>query len=141
MNFWTCGGDDTHAPQNGNWPGDNVTQTKSVAGKNWFYKTFTLNSDDDFVNFVFSTGNGSPQTVDIENVRTDKFFLIVNEQEGGKYKVSDVTGDTGIPVFTTPTSPSSSYIFTLDGRRVNTTTTDGLPRGIYVKDGKKIVVK
>ena len=141
MNFWTWGGDDTHAPQNGNWPGDNVTQTKSVAGKNWFYKTFTLNSDDDFVNFVFSTGNGSPQTVDIENVRTDKFFLIVNEQEGGKYKVSDVTGDTGIPVFTTPASPSSSYIFTLDGRRVNTTTTDGLPRGIYVKDGKKIVVK
>ncbi|MBQ4445593.1 MAG: chitobiase/beta-hexosaminidase C-terminal domain-containing protein, partial [Prevotella sp.] len=71
VNFWTWGGDGSHAPTNSNWPGDRVTATKTVNDKTWYYKSFTLNSDDDLVNFVFSTNSGSPQTVDINNVTTD----------------------------------------------------------------------
>jgi alpha-amylase len=141
MNYWTWGGDDTHAPKNGTWPGDRITQTKSVNGKNWFYKTFTLNSADDFVNFVFSTGTGSPQTVDVENVREDKFFEVLNQQSGNKYQVADVTVETGIEQPERDLQPArQAAVYTLDGRQVRRgTSLDGLPRGVYVVNGRKVV--
>lgn len=37
--------------------------------------------------------------------------------------------------------PTSAAIYTLDGRRVNATSTKGLPAGVYVVDGKKTIVK
>ena len=141
MNYWTWGGDDTHAPKNGAWPGDRITQTKSVNGKNWFYKTYTLNSVDDFVNFVFSTGTGSPQTVDVENVREDKFFEVLNQQSGNKYQVADVTVETGIEQPERDLQPArQAAVYTLDGRQVRRgTSLDGLPRGVYVVNGRKVV--
>lgn len=93
MNYWTWGGDNTHAPTiNTTWPGDPVTATVTVGGKSWFKKTFTINSQADFVNFVFND-NGFPQTVDIENIRTDKYFEILTTTEvgTGKHYVDDVT--------------------------------------------------
>ena len=92
VNFWTWGGDGSHAPKNGNWPGDKVTTTTEAGGKKWFTQTYTINEDYDAVSFVFSTGSGSPQTVDITNVTTDKFFEISNTKNSeGKYLVNDVT--------------------------------------------------
>ena len=67
VNFWSWGGDGTHSPVNGSWPGDNVT-TQSRGRQAWYYQTYTMNSSDDCVCFVFSTASGSPQTVDVNNV-------------------------------------------------------------------------
>ena len=136
VNFWTWGGDDSHAPANSSWPGDKVTTTTSIGGKNWYSKQYTINGNDDFVNFVFSTGSGSPQTVDINNISTDKFFEISTQKDGSKYLVNDVSSQyTAIrPVFATESA--SSAIYTLDGRRVN-----NLKRGIYIRGGKKVVIK
>ena len=141
MNFWTWGGDDSHGPKNGSWPGDRISDTKSVNGKTWFFKSFTLNSDEDFVNFVFSTGSGSPQTVDVENVREDKFFEILSEKDGSKHRVADVTVETGISQpERDATTPSRAAIYTLDGRQVRLgTSLDGLPKSIYVVNGRKVV--
>ena len=141
MNFWTWGGDDSHGPKNGAWPGDRISDTKSVNGKTWFFKSFTLNSDEDFVNFVFSTGSGSPQTVDVENVREDKFFEILSAKDGSKHRVADVTVETGISQpERDATTPSRAAIYTLDGRQVRLgTSLDGLPKGIYVVNGRKVV--
>ncbi len=141
MNFWTWGGDDSHGPKNGLWPGDRISDTKSVNGKTWFFKSFTLNSDEDFVNFVFSTGSGSPQTVDVENVREDKFFEILSAKDGSKHRVADVTVETGISQpERDATTPSRAAIYTLDGRQVRLgTSLDGLPKGIYVVNGRKVV--
>ena len=141
MNFWTWGGDDSHGPKNGSWPGDRISDTKSVNGKTWFFKSFTLNSDEDFVNFVFSTGSGSPQTVDVENVREDKFFEILSAKDGSKHRVADVTVETGISQpERDATTPSRAAIYTLDGRQVRLgTSLDGLPKGIYVVNGRKVV--
>ena len=145
VNFWTWGGDDTHAPQHASWPGDRITDTKTINGKKWYYKTFTLNSDDDFVNFVFSTGSGSPQTVDIENVRSDRFFEISTEKSGDKHKVNDVTGTTGVDIveWMAPSSSARpSGVYSLDGQLVRQgTSTSQLPRGIYVVNGRKVVVR
>ena len=92
VNFWTWGGDGSHAPKNGNWPGDKMTTTTEVGGKKWYTQTYTINEDYDAVSFVFSTGSGSPQTVDVSNVTTDKFFEISNTKNSdGKYLVNDVT--------------------------------------------------
>ena len=92
VNFWTWGGDGSHAPKNGNWPGDKLTTTTEIGGKKWYTQTYTINEDYDAVSFVFSTGSGSPQTVDVTNVTTDKFFEIsTTKNSEGKFLVDDVT--------------------------------------------------
>ena len=141
VNFWTWGGDGSHAPTNSNWPGDHVTATKTVNDKTWYYKSFTLNSDDDLVNFVFSTNSGSPQTVDINNVTTDKYFEISTTQTDGKYTVNDVTETvTGINEIESATPYLNNKIYTIDGRVVRDHyDLNTLPHGIYIYKGKKIV--
>lgn len=91
VNFWTWGGDGSHAPKNDRWPGDKITTTTEVDGKKWYTQTYTINEDYDAVSFVFSTGSGSPQTVDVTNITTDKFFEVSTSKEGDKYQVIDVT--------------------------------------------------
>ena len=143
VNFWTWGGDGSHAPKNGNWPGDKVTTTTEVGGKQWYTQTYTINDEVDAVSFVFSTGSGSPQTVDVTNVTTDKFFEISTSKEGDKYLVNDVTENysSGISAMYSD-SDSNGMIYTLDGRLVRK---DGkfesLPKGIYIVNKKKIIVK
>ena len=147
VNYWTWGGDGTHTPTNTSWPGDKVTATKTVNSKTWFYKTFSINKADDYVNFVFSTGSGSPQTVDISNVNRDSYFEISTEMDGAKYKVNDVTNTiTGINNIAAGDAGTSCNVYTLDGRLVRGASTTsnalkGLSKGIYIVDNKKYVVK
>ncbi len=137
VNFWTWGGDDSHAPANKSWPGDKVTSTTTVQGKQWYAKQYTIHGDDDFVNFVFSTGSGSPQTIDINDVADDKFFEISTEKEGTKHKVNDVTSSyTGIEAITVMPDCQSAKIYTIDGREVTTP-----KRGIYIVNKKKVVIR
>ena len=147
VNYWTWGGDGTHTPTNTSWPGDKVTATKTVNSKTWFYKTFSINKADDYVNFVFSTGSGSPQTVDISNVNRDSYFEISTEMDGAKYKVNDVTNTiTGINNIAAGDAGTSCNVYTLDGRLVRGASTTsnalkGLSKGIYIVNNKKYVVK
>ena len=137
VNFWTWGGDDTHAPQAGNWPGDKVSSTTTIGGKQWFAKQYTITGDDDFVNFVFSTGTGSPQTVDINNIKNTTFFEISDQQQSGKYLVNDVSGSyTDIREVRGQMADGRSTIYDLQGRRVS-----NMQRGIYIVNGKKVVIK
>lgn len=149
MNYWTWS-DFGHEPTNRSWPGDRITATKQVDGETWYYKEFTLTSEDDYVNFVFSNGSGSPQSVDINNVKTDKFFVIRNEKDGsGHYYVDDVTPTTGIDYLRSTSTPQRSTlrVYSIDGRLVRTMPAgtaesdalNTLPRGIYVVNGKKVV--
>lgn len=153
VNFWSWGGDGTHSPVNGSWPGDNVTTTKTVGGKTWYYQTYTMNSSDDCVCFVFSTASGSPQTVDVNNVSKDSYFEISSTSEGGKYKVDDVTDkyatSIGGIVADKAEVRTSAGVYTIDGRLVRHTSggatadeaVSGLAKGLYIVNGKKVVVK
>ena len=144
VNFWTWGGDGSHAPKNGNWPGDKMTSTTEVGGKQWYTQSYTINEDYDAVSFVFSTGSGSPQTVDVTNVTTDKFFEIsATKNSEGKYLVDDVTENysSGIsPVFTE--TIDNGKVYSLDGclMRTDGNTTD-LPKGIYIVGKRKVVIR
>lgn len=153
VNFWSWGGDGTHSPVNGSWPGDNVTTTKTVGGKTWYYQIYTMNSSDDCVCFVFSTASGSPQTVDVNNVSKDSYFEISSTSEGGKYKVDDVTDkyatSIGGIVADKAEVRTSAGVYTIDGRLVRHTSggatadeaVSGLAKGLYIVNGKKVVVK
>ena len=138
VNFWTWGGDESHSPSNKNWPGDKVSTTVSVDGKNWFKKTFTINNPDDYVNFVFSTGSGSPgspQTVNVNDIRETTYFEISAATEGGKNLVNVVS--TGIKEQLNPIAEGGNdAIYDLQGRRVEHPT-----HGIYIRNGKKYVVR
>ena len=143
VNFWTWGGDGSHAPKNGNWPGDQVTSTTEIGGKKWYTQTYTINEEYDAVSFVFSTSTGSPQTVDVTNVTTDKFFEISASKDGSKHLVNDVTASyiSGISPLTFETV-GSDKVYTLDGRQVRTNgRADSLPKGIYIIGKRKVVVR
>lgn len=149
MNYWTWS-DFGHAPTNTSWPGDRITDTKQVDGKTWYYKDFTLTSEDDYVNFVFSSGKGSPQSVDVENVNATKFFVIRNEKNAqGHYLIDDVSSASSVECINTVTDNQSSplNVYTTDGRLLRrlpagTSESDALnslPRGMYIVNGKKLV--
>ena len=137
VNFWSWGGDDSHSPVNKNWPGDKVSTTTAIGGKQWYAKEFTINGSDDFVNLVFSTGSGSPQTVDINNVTTTKFYEVSTQKDGDKHLVTDVTGSyTDIREVRGNMADGSNDIYDLQGRKVTQ-----MQRGIYIINGKKVVIK
>ncbi len=149
MNYWTWS-DFGHEPTNRSWPGDRITATKQVDGYTWYYKEYTLTSEDDYVNFVFSNGEGSPQSVDVNNVKETKFFVIRNEKDGkGKYYVDDVTPTSGIDYLRSTLNPQRAAlnVYSIDGRLVRTMPAgasesdalNSLPRGIYIVNGKKVV--
>ena len=152
MNVWSWGGDGTHAPAASSWPGDKVTTTESTGGKTWYTMSYTMNSKDDYVNFVFNTQNGSTQTENVQNVNKTSYFIISTEKDSqGHYKVTDATADyaSAISAISSDagTGNRSTMVTTIDGRCVRRFSTSvsaseataGLPSGIYIVDGKKIV--
>ncbi len=148
INFWTWGGDGSHSPSKTSWPGDKVTTSTTIDGKKWFYKNFTINSEDDAVCFVFSTGSGSPQTVDVNDINKDTFFEISTDQTDGKYLVNTVAAE--IPeIVVREEYPNHLDIYSINGMLVRKAVSSknmeevvsSLPKGIYIVNGKKISVK
>lgn len=148
MNYHSWG---TQAEYSTDWPGKKIETTTEIGGKTWYYNTYRISSSCDMVNFVFSTGTGSPQTVDVVNVNTDKYFEISTEQSGGKNLVNDVTDQypagIGGVYAGTQERPDNMNVYTIDGRLVRSLGTcvttsealDGLEKGIYIVGGKKVV--
>jgi len=149
VNFWSWGGNETHSPQNAKWPGDAITNTKVVDGKTWYYNTYRISSDDDYVQFVFSTDTGSPQTVDSKEITADTYFEICSDKEGDKYTLKDVTSTyapTGIQNISDGDISQPAAVYTLDGRFIRKAMNiqealSGLPKGVYVIKGKKFILK
>ena len=143
FNFWAwCDSPNENLTASGNWPGDKVTQSKEIEGKKWFYQTYKIKSKSYMVSFVFSTGTGSPQTVDFANINKDTYLEIQNEKDGAKYKIKDVTADmpsTGIshPIIDNNAQNDPSW-YTLSGMKM---TKKPSQAGIYIHQGKKQVIR
>ena len=145
FNFWAwCEKPDENLTATNKWPGDKVTQCKEIEGKKWYYQTYKIKSKDYKVSFVFSTGTGTPQTVDFTDINKDTYLEVLNEKNNeGHYKIKDVTADmptTGItdaPVIDKTTSTNNAW-YTLDGMKMNQKPQQ---TGIYIHQGKKIVIK
>ncbi len=145
FNFWAwCEKPDENLTATKTWPGDKITQCKEIEGKKWYYQTYKIKSKDYKVSFVFSTGIGTPQTVDFTDINKDTYLEVLNEKNNeGHYKIKDVTADmptTGItaaPTIDKETSTNNAW-YTLDGMKMNQKPQQ---TGIYIHQGKKIVIK
>ena len=145
FNFWAwCDKPDENLTTTKKWPGDKVTQCKEIKGKKWYYQTYKIKSKDYKVSFVFSTGTGTPQTVDFTDINKDTYLEVLTEKNNeGHYKIKDVTADmptTGItaaPTIDKETSTNNAW-YTLDGMKMNQKPQQ---TGIYIHQGKKIVIR
>ena len=152
MNVWSWGGDGSHATTATAWPGDKMTTTQELGGKQWYTLTYTMNTNDDYVNFVFNANDGKDQTENVQNVNQTSFFEITAaKDENGHRKVQNVTSQY-VSAISTPvcdnaaTTLPQTLVTSLDGRTIRrftthvpaTNATQGLPHGIYIVDGKKI---
>ena len=76
------------------WPGEKMTETKTIGGKTWYYKEVCIDNANEVVNVIFnSTGTDKPQTVDITGLTSTAYFEIETSKEGKKNKVKDVTAE------------------------------------------------
>ena len=75
------------------WPGEKMTETKTIGGKTWYYKEVSIDNANELVNVIFNNGKDKPQTVDIIGLTSTAYFEIEASKEGKKYKVKDVTAE------------------------------------------------
>ena len=143
LNFWAwCESPNENLTVKGSWPGDKMTQYKEIEGKKWFYQTYKIKSKNYMVSFVFSTGTGSPQTVDFTHINKDTYLEVQNEKNNGKYTIKDVTANmpsTGIssPIIDNTPSKNNAW-YTLSGMKL---TKKPSQAGIYIHQGKKQVIR
>lgn len=138
INFYSWG---TNSKNNSAaWPGDRITTTETANGKTWYCKEYYIDSKNDLVNFVFSTGTGSPQTIDKTGVNKTAYFEISTTMSNGKHTINDVTKDmtSGISAPSFRTSHDDSGWYGIDGRRYDKRPAN---RGLYIYQGKKYVIK
>lgn len=124
------------------WPGTLVTATETIDGKKWYCMEFNITEKDEIVNIIFNQGSGKSQTVDITAGNSTKYYKITNKQSGAKYTCDDVTADmptTGIasPI-TEQTAQKDNAWYTLSGMKMMQKPSQA---GIYIHQGKKIVIK
>ena len=78
---------------NSDWPGEEMTETKTIGGKTWYYKEVSIDNANELVNVIFNNGTDKPQTVDITGLTCTAYFEIETSKEGKKNKVKDVTAE------------------------------------------------
>lgn len=142
VNFWAWEDQSgENLTTSGKWPGDAVTATKTIEGKKWYYKTYRIAERGNMISFVFNTGSGNQQTIDVYDLKKDTYIEISNEKDSQKhYTIKDVTDlmSTGINIQTVDKQNLSTIWYDLQGRRYNQRPT--LP-GVYINGGKKIMIR
>ncbi len=147
--FYAWANDGKNTQLNGAWPGKAVTDTKMIDNEKWYFKSFEVTADSRSFNIIFNKGSNADQTVDIGPVSEDAYFVVSADKTNGKFTVEDVTAATSI---LSPTTTSSSVarpftVHALNGQLLRTLPANvppsallnGLPHGIYIVNGKKMV--
>ena len=143
VNYWVWSNTDgSNLCSNKNWPGDKVTQTKTVDGTEWFYRTYSVTKANHPINIVLSSGSGTPQTVDFEDIETDRYLEVSADKSGSKNIIKDVTEQhtTGITEINSEADNANSKVYSISGQ-MEGYGTQNLKPGLYIKDGKKIIVR
>lgn len=134
MNYWVWDNANKNCCTNSNWPGDKVTQTKEIGGKTWFYSSYDITAANYYLNLVLSTGTGAPQSVDVNRITGDRYFIISADKSGGKNLVTDVTETYNAIAPIVTDSPASTATYSLQGIRVGSNY-----KGIVIRNGKKFL--
>ena len=112
----------------GDWPGKKLTATTMVGGEEYYYQTF---ADVSVFNIIFNNGQGA-QTPDINGISADVYYEYDGQRQATLSGVDAVTVAT----------ESISEVYTIDGRRLHAVQSlSDLPRGIYIINRRKVMVK
>lgn len=121
---------------NGNWPGKLMTNsTVTINGETWYRQTFDIKSYGYYFNIIFNQGSGKPQTTDIENITSDRYFEA--SLNGTKITYTDVTSTVGIDDVEIEPTSTPSRIYNLMGQEVKTMKKGG----IYIQTRRKLKIK
>lgn len=121
---------------NGNWPGKLMTgSTVTINGETWYRQTFEIKSYGYYFNIIFNQGSGKPQTTDIENITSDRYFEA--SLNGTKITYTDVTSTVAIDDVEIEPTSTPSRIYNLMGQEVKTMKKGG----IYIQTRRKLKVK
>lgn len=150
MYFYAWANDGKNTQLNGGWPGKIVTDTKTINGAEWYYKSFDITSKGYSFNIIFDKGSSNDQTVDIGPISEDTYFELSANKTNGKYTVTDVTSIvSGIdsPIYET-TDNGPLKVYSANGMLLRTMSKgtkavealSGMPKGLYIINGKKVVI-
>ncbi len=134
----SCWAWDTQNYTGGAWPGVKCTKLGVADSGNDVWKWSFKTSE-----YVGSYAGTMPQKIIFNNSDNGKQTSDLDFVNGGYYNINGLLGavTTGISTVTIDRSVSGK-VYTLDGRVVNGNgSLDNLSRGIYVIDGKKVVIK
>ena len=145
FHIWSSMTDFTEATE---WPGVNITQTKTIDSKNWYYKEFTITQKDGLINFVFCEPNtagtaAKTQSVDFTGVNSTIFVKVgPNKNSKGQYVVTNVTKDINTGIDLPITENAGSYTdhawYTLSGMKLGKKPAES---GVYIHQGKKVIIR
>ncbi len=145
FHIWSSMTDFTEATE---WPGVNITQTKTIDNKNWYYKEFTITQKDGLINFVFCEPNtagtaAKTQSVDFTGVNSTIFVKVgPNKNSKGQYVVTNVTKDINTGIDLPITENAGSYTdhawYTLSGMKLGKKPAES---GVYIHQGKKVIIR
>jgi alpha-amylase len=109
--------------------------TVTINGETWYRQTFEIKSYGYYFNIIFNQGSGKPQTTNIENITSDRFFEA--SLNGTKITYTDVTSTVGIDDVEIEPTSTSSRIYNLMGQEVKTMKKGG----IYIQTRRKLKIK
>ncbi len=144
VNYYSWDGNGT---VNDSWPGRTITDTKVINGTKFYYRTYNINTPGYTFNCVLNQGDNNHQTEDITDLDHDIYLEVITQTN--KYQVKDITSEfvAITDVIADPVDNGPYNVYTIDGRMVRQNVLDkaeataGLPRGIYIVNHKKVLVR
>ena len=118
----------------GAWPGESWVDQKTI-GDN-VYKVFLLDAESGSYNLIFNNWNNGLQLPDFNITANRDYYLRVTATE-----VTEIGGSDGIIETKSQQSAIvSPFVYDLQGRKVGTTDSS-LPKGLYIVNGKKSIIR
>lgn len=116
---------------------DGTTTSGTENDQNYyFYKLTTQNHVESSVGFYWGAADGAPFTS-----AAHKAYLAIEKNVAANIRsfLLDFSETTSISNVSLPTPEETKWVYDLSGRRFSTS--QSLPKGIYISNGKKFVVK
>ena len=133
----TLGGGEAYCT-NTSWPGDAMTLMGQTETGRYVYKCTLTRPSEAPQYLIISKAGGNTKIYDGVDFVNHGYYV------EGQATPTQVITTTGISPLTTHYSPlTNAHLYTLDGRKMaeGTWSNGRLPRGIYIRNGKKFVVK
>ena len=123
----------------GAWPGETWVDEKVIEGST--YKVFLLDAESGSYNLIFNNWNNGQQLPDYNITANRDYYFRLTSTGVEELTVTDTTGIDDLQI--DDLRFRSGDIYTLDGRKLSNSklSNSQIPKGIYIVNGKKVVMK